>query len=323
MPVPFWAWHDNLPAIGRLLHTLRDDDKAQWAWPMVRGELRECRCVLGAAGAEISPRMVPTDAIPSFAAAKRRVFMGATFTDDSVLVSHFDVASSALANIVVPDNANDIGDRLILVPQAINPALRDEDLRDYLATKARSQNVVVIVPSNYRAKFWQDVAAQTLTTDNLDAGVAALRSGRPGLTVIVNRYDGIDLPDNACRILVVDGLPDVRGLIDKVDQNVRQVSDAMTGDAIQRIEQGMGRGNRSAADWCVVFLMGPSLTRGTVPPGGPGVLHGGDEGTVDALGGRVRSARGGRRWRTSMRRSNFVSRGMRDGSARAGGVSSG
>jgi hypothetical protein len=260
LPVPFWSWHDNLPKITKVLHGLRTDEKIQFVWPLIKDVLAECRCVIGAVGAEISPRMTPADLIPSFARAQRRVFMGATFTDDSVLVSHFDVDPAALSAVVTPDSANDIGDRMILVPQALNPALRDDDIKAYLAHKARFINVVVIVPSGYRANFWRDVAAQVLTADNLATGVEALRAGHVGLTVIVNRYDGIDLPDDACRILAIDGLPDVRRLIDKTEQRIRHAWDALSAEAIQRIEQGMGRGNRSADDWCVVLLMGRSLT---------------------------------------------------------------
>ena len=260
LPVPFWTWHDALPKVGQILREFRADERAKFVWPLLKDVLPECRCVFGAAGAEISPRMLPVDLIPSFAQAKRRLFMGATFTDDGVLVSHFDVGPEALSDVVVPGSANDIGDRMILVPQALTPGLIDEDVKRYLAYKAQAVNVVVLVPSNYRAQFWQDVAAQTLTAANLSAGVDALRRGRVGLTVIVNRYDGIDLPDDACRLLVVDGLPDVRRMVDKVEQGVRHGWDLMNAEALQRIEQGMGRGNRSADDWCVVFLMGRSLT---------------------------------------------------------------
>ena len=28
-----------------------------------------------------------------------------------------------------------------------------------------------------------------------------------GLVVLINKYDGIDLPDDACRVLVIEGLP--------------------------------------------------------------------------------------------------------------------
>jgi hypothetical protein len=260
MPIPFWAWQNNLPTITTVLHSFRTDDRAQFVWPLLKDVLAECRCVFGPAGAEISPRMIPVDLIPSFARARRRVFMGATFTDDSVLVSHFGAAPAALSAVITPDTANDIGDRMILVPQALNTELADEQLKEYLAHKAESVNVVVIVPSGYRAGFWRDVAAQTLTADSLTNGIEALRNGHVGLTVIVNRYDGMDLPDDACRILVIDGLPDVRRMIDKVDQNIQRATNVLGAEAIQRIEQGMGRGNRSADDWCVVFLMGRSLT---------------------------------------------------------------
>lgn len=40
-----------------------------------------------------------------------------------------------------------------------------------------------------------------------------------GLVVLVNKYDGIDLPNDACRIPVIDGLPDVRRKIDIIRQS--------------------------------------------------------------------------------------------------------
>jgi hypothetical protein len=257
--VPFWGWHAKLTEVGEILYSLRASPEAEWEWPLLRSVLAECRCVVGEGAVEISPRMIPVDLIPSFVRAQRRVFMTATLSDDSVLVSHFDVDPAAVRSLVVPNSANDIGDRMILVPQALNPTLKDEDLKNYLIQKAAHYNVVVIVPSGFRASFWRDAAAQVLTAENLAAGIETLKRGVVGLTVIVNRYDGIDLPDDACRILVIDGLPDVRRLIDKVEQGIRHGSNRLKAEAMQRIEQGMGRGNRSANDWCVVLLMSRRL----------------------------------------------------------------
>ena len=59
---------------------------------------------------------------------------------------------------------------------------------------------------------------------------------------MINKYDGVDLPDEACRILVVDGLPDVRRLIDRREQAILGSSDRYRSRQVQRIEQGMGRG---------------------------------------------------------------------------------
>ena len=121
---------------------------------------------------------------------------------------------------------------------------------------SRKLNVVVIVPSHFRAKYWSDVASLTLSASNLHDGIARLKAGHVGLVVLVNRYDGIDLPQSACRVLVVDGLPDVRRKIERIEQAALDGSEQLTSQFIQRIEQGMGRGIRSNEDFCVVILMG-------------------------------------------------------------------
>ena len=86
--------------------------------------------------------------------------------------------------------------------------------------------------------------------------VRSLRSGPVGVAVLVNKYDGIDLPDDACRILVVDQLPEIYGLLERRDAAVLGKSESMFDRQMQRIEQGMGRGVRGANDSCVVLLLG-------------------------------------------------------------------
>jgi hypothetical protein len=77
----------------------------------------------------------------------------------------------------------------------------------------------------------------------------------------VNRYDGIDLPKNACRLLVIDGLPNFRKLIDQIETNIVTENSRKIAQLIQKVEQGMGRGVRSSDDYCAVFLIGRNLTR--------------------------------------------------------------
>lgn len=260
MLVPFWAWRDKIRQVEAALHPHRDEDDFKFVWPLIQEHLRQYRCVFGAGRAEISPRCLPVTVVPSFARAARRIFMSATFADDSVLVTAFDAKPADIAHAIAPGHASDLGDRMILVPQELDPSITDEQIRQFAVEKAKKHNVVVLVPSHARAAAWKDTAAVTMDAGSLEAGVARLKGGHVGIAVIVNKYDGIDLPYDACRVLIVDGIPDARRAIDRIEHSWLHGTEYGLGKPIQQIEQGMGRGVRASDDHCVVVLMGRSLT---------------------------------------------------------------
>ncbi|MFE4525743.1 DEAD/DEAH box helicase family protein [Cytobacillus firmus] len=262
--VPFWTWNEKKSDIIRLLHSNKDSNEEnlkslKFGWPLLKNNIELCNCVIGSDSIEISPKFLPIHNIPSFQNAQRRIFMSATISDDTVLVSHFNINQTTINQSITPNSSNDIGERMIIIPQELNTEISDVHLKSFYKDLSRKHNVVIIVPSNYRARFWEDVADKILNSRNLYSGVAELKNGHVGLVVVINKYDGIDLPKTACSVLVIDGLPDVRRKIDKIEQGALQGSDLLLNGTIQKIEQGMGRGIRSKDDYCVVFLMGRSL----------------------------------------------------------------
>ena len=186
--------------------------------------------------------------------------MSATLSDDSVLCSELGLYPEEVKNIISPDKANDIGDRLIIMPQVRNPLINDEQIKEKLVEYSQEHNVVVLVPSHKKAEYWMDVAKNTMTVDNMEEGISQLKAGHVGLVVLINKYDGVDLPEDACRILVIDGLPPMNTLYDFYEMNALPNSSRIKCQQIQKLEQGMGRGVRSNSDTCAIVLMGRELS---------------------------------------------------------------
>ena len=136
------------------------------------------------------------------------------------------------------------------------------------------------------ADFWADVVTpgMTLSAANLEQGVDKLRKTQGNLARLqFDKYDGIDLPDDACRILIVDGVPDTRRLIDAYEQGTLSDSERFLSRQIQRIEQGMGRGIRSNEDYCIVILMGVKSPESAIRSGCRRALFASNAKTVKAV----------------------------------------
>ena len=89
-----------------------------------------------------------------------------------------------------------------------------------------------------------------------------MRKGEYERTVVlVNRYDGIDLPDTTCRVLIFDGRPFLESLIDLYQELCRPNSEATLMRTVRTIEQGMGRSVRGEKDYSVIIITGADITR--------------------------------------------------------------
>lgn len=263
MLVPYWEWQRQQDNIYRVLmkYNNSDNNAIYFGLPLIERCLETCDCIITASAIEISPKGIDLDKISSLEEASRRIYMSATLADDSVFVSALGLAIEDMKNIVTPENANDIGDRLVIFPKYLNSDISEIDIREKVEKIAEKYNVVILVPSFSRAKFWDEEGEKTASKNNIERIVEVLKSGKHlGKVIFVNRYDGIDLPGEACRMLVIDGLPPLNSIKDRYIQSIAPQSTTLLREQVQRIEQGMGRGVRSNDDECCIVLMGDELT---------------------------------------------------------------
>ena len=261
MAVPYWAWQDAQAEVARVLARLRDEPPLAFAWDLLKDDLASCHCYVSGRRLEITPSLVPVEAVPSFARAKRRFFLSATLIDDSVLLREFGVSRHAAAHPIRPPVVGDIGERMILAPGLIDKGLEADIPGLCKGVAGKGYNVVVLVPSFKTAERWTQAGATLAQGDAVGRTVAALRTTKGNFVVLANRYDGIDLPDDACRVLVLDGVPAGESHHDQHVAAVRADSALVTGRVAQTIEQGLGRGVRSGKDYCVALLCGPQLVQ--------------------------------------------------------------
>ncbi|TKJ26699.1 MAG: hypothetical protein CEE41_01705 [Hadesarchaea archaeon B3_Hades] len=267
MAVPYWIWHAREDQVLELLRKYKETELL-FVWDLLKDKIKHCICVFSGSGLEITPRLLPLELIPSFTQAKRRIFLSATLTEDAFLVRDLGIDPQSVTNPLSSGDVKYSGERLILMPTLVDSSLGRERIISWLsqiAAKNGNFGVVSIVPSFYRAGDWEKLGANKTEVKTLQKSIENLKTNvnqksAKKILVLVNEYDGVDLPDNTCRILCVDSLPAYTSLIDKYMQEMRPTSKTIRRRHAQRIEQGIGRAIRGSSDWCIVIIIGNDIT---------------------------------------------------------------
>lgn len=256
--VPYWAWQEKSTEIYKIITEDNENTDVQMKLPLFRDYFHLCNCIISTEKIEISPKSININEIEGFKRAERRIYMSATIVAIDSLISKCGIKNYP-KNVIKPQYSDDMGERFIIFPQIINKEITDDEIKYKLKKMSEQHNVVVITPSDIRRKYWEDVADISVDKYNLEEVVENLKNSHLGLIVMSNKYEGIDLPNKACEILVIDGIPNSKRKYDEVEQQIIGNSDKILNKKIQLIEQGMGRGVRSSGDYCAVVLMGQGL----------------------------------------------------------------
>ena len=261
--VPYWVWQQKLDEVASLFSEKSESNELKFVWPFLRqGEiLPNSMAVVSGDRIEVTPIATPIDLIPSFMNASHRVYMSATLVDDTALIKNFAANAKSVQKPIKPKVGGDIGERLIVTPAIVDSKI-EETTTIKLVSEIQAQhqvNVVVLVPSARRGDAWNVPGATKVPGNDISDTIQRLSNSASNTAIIANRYDGIDLPDNACRVLIIDDIPQEHSLINLSEATARQDSPILKRQIAQKIEQGMGRGVRSRTDYCVVILTGRRL----------------------------------------------------------------
>ncbi|RUQ27881.1 MAG: DEAD/DEAH box helicase [Candidatus Competibacteraceae bacterium] len=261
LEVPYWAWHEQIDTVREQLKS--DSDKYALVWPLLRDRLHLCHALISRTAFTITPILPLVNAFPTFYEAPHRIYMSATIADDSEIIRTFDATPEAVRNALTSRSLAGVSERMILIPDLMPFPFKVRDaVEKFVSWTSDKLNlgVVILVSSDKAAAQWEAVAKVAKGSQEVEKLVTELQERKSsGPAVFSNRYDGIDLPGDSCRLLVMSGLPAGTSNYELFRASALYGGTTITRMLAQRIEQGIGRGARGSGDHCVVMLVGADL----------------------------------------------------------------
>jgi hypothetical protein len=123
---------------------------------------------------------------------------------------------------------------------------------------------LVLTPSDKSAEeIRKDVKSSlrypVFSAADLETSKTDFTNTEPAVALVANRYDGIDLPDDDCRLLFVEGLPRAANLQERFLMN-RMGANLLFNERVQtRVFQAVGRCTRGLNDYSAVVVTGEDL----------------------------------------------------------------
>lgn len=237
-----------------------------FTWDLVKDKLDNCICLISGNKIEITPYLLPLEKFGSFYNAKNRIFVSATVNNDSFFIKHLNISEETIKNPLTVENDVFTGEKMILAPCLIAQSLdTDYAMTNFIRKQDNSKvtyGICVLSSCFKMAEAWAHNGAKVVDYGDIGKVIESLKKKNFDKTIVfANRYDGLDLPDNACRILIFDGLPYASNLSDIYYEECLSDTEITNTKIIQKIEQGLGRNVRGERDYGAILLFRNELVR--------------------------------------------------------------
>jgi len=232
-------------------HGLQDDNQLKYAFAYLRDKIDCCTILFSRGTFELAPPFLPSLALDVFERPIRRVYLSATLRSKTDLVRAF----GRLPDIVVePDNDAGNGERLILFGRSIVGGITP----NLVSSICAERKALIAVPNYHAAQDWSSLAVPP-DGQHFSAELETFRNSDKGAFALVSRVDGIDLPHDTCRIMVLDGLPSGSSLIERYQWEFLKMLNLHATRIANRLVQLFGRINRGRNDYGAFLIAGNEL----------------------------------------------------------------
>jgi hypothetical protein len=236
---------------------------ANYSWNTIRDHILGCQLYYSSREILIRPYLAPTSTHQPFAGATQRIFLSATLGMDGDLERITGRRSIVRLKEATGSERQGLGRRFFFFPgSSLDENSVNQLTVDLIREAGRS---VILTTDGGAAKRYEELVQKNVPGVEL-FDIEAIEQSKDrfveapsAVAVIANRYDGIDFPDDECRLLFVSGRPSATSLHERFIVGrfgaIRALSDRIQ----TRIVQAFGRCTRSPTDYAVVVVVGGDL----------------------------------------------------------------
>ena len=251
-PHGLYQRHQRLLDIFRK-HNIKDTNSFKFTYAWLEDHINACAAIFSRGVFELSPPFLPSLALNYFDRPIKRIYLSATLESLADFIRAFGRKPDA---IVTPANDAGNGERLVIGNANIKGGFGPEFARALIA----AHKTVIAVPSYLGADAWKEIAEPPATEDFSDA-LEEFRKGSDGIFLLVSRVDGIDLPHDTCRIMIIDGIPSGSSLIERFQWQVLAMNNFHAVRVANRLAQLFGRINRGRNDYGAFLMQGNDINK--------------------------------------------------------------
>ena len=240
--------------------SLQESD-LQYSWSMIRDHLEACHIFVTWPSISIRPITPPTFHHAPFADSRQRIYMSATLGEGGELERITGVRQ--IKRLPVPEgwDSEGTGRRFILFPDWSLPA--ETAKKAAMTLVAETPRSLVLTPNRHSSQLVVDGLSRyspsptILSASEIENSLEPFLNENHAALVLHNRYDGLDLPGDACHLEWIFDLPGATNPQETFLLNRLGIRSLLRDRIRTRLTQALGRCTRNPTDHAVVIISGP------------------------------------------------------------------
>lgn len=263
--------HTHADVLTNITSVLDDaiESSIRYPWTVIRNNLIACLFFVSVREVVIRPITPPTHTHASFNETKQRLYMSATLGGEGDLLRGYGVTSIETIRV----KHAQWGRRYIFMPSLYFEEDECPQVVSSIWNEVSTHRALILAPSFPIANRTFDALSPGMTPSptkltawDIENSLSPFTTSESAVLCLAGRYDGVDLPGDDCRLLIMAESPGAIGALERHLREHWKLGPLLRRRERTRLIQGMGRCTRDATDFAVIILLGQSLLDSITPP---------------------------------------------------------